>query len=150
MEKMRTSSVLFLCTGNSARSQMAEAFARTLSSGLVEAHSAGSSPAAVVNPLTVVAMQEVGVPLSGAHPKHLQEFLGMRWDYVITVCDNARDACPVFPGEAQQLHWGFDDPAAAEGTQEERLVVFRRVRDEIRDRLRVWLPEIGAAARAPQ
>ncbi|MSQ09623.1 MAG: arsenate reductase ArsC [Dehalococcoidia bacterium] len=141
---MRTSNVLFLCTGNSAHSQMAAACARTLSAGLVEAHSVGSRPAAVVNPLTVLVMQEAGAPFSGARPKHLRQFLGMRGDHIITMCDNARDACPVFPGEAQHLHWGFDDPAAAAGTPEERLVVFRRVRDEICDRLRVWLPESGA------
>lgn len=142
--------VLFLCTGNSARSQMAEAFAQSLGDGRVHADSAGSNPAAAVNPLTVVAMEEAGVPLAGAHPKHLNQFLGQPWDSVITVCDNARDACPVFPGGAQRLHWGFDDPAAAEGTTEEKLAVFRRVRDEIQDRLRGWLADLSATAGATQ
>jgi len=127
--------VLFLCAGNSVRSQMAEAFARTLGAGRVEAHSAGSNPAPMVNPLTVVAMEEVGVPLTSAAPKHLQTFVTQPWDYVITVCDNARDACPVFPDGAHHLHCGFDDPAAAEGDPAPRLAVFRRVREEIRDQV---------------
>lgn len=132
--------VLFLCTGNSARSQMAEGFARHLSDGAIEAHSAGSNPATRVHPMTIEVMAEAGIPIANAAPKHLQQFLDQPWDFVITVCDNARDACPTFPGDTERIHWGFDDPAAAEGTDEERRTVFRRVRDEIRQRIRLFLP----------
>ncbi len=131
--------VLFLCTGNSARSQMAEGMARAWGGPGLEASSAGSHPAERVHPMAVAAMQEIGLDIGGNVPMHLERFLGERWDYVITVCDRARDACPVFPGDAERIHWGFDDPAAAEGSNEQRMAVFRRVRDEIRNRLRLWL-----------
>ncbi len=131
--------VLFLCTGNSARSQMAEGMARAWGGPGLEVHSAGSHPAERVHPMAVAAMREIDLDITGGVPKHLNQFLDERWDYVITVCDRARDACPIFPGDAERIHWGFDDPAAAEGADEHRMAVFRRVRDEIRNRLRLWL-----------
>ncbi len=126
--------VLVLCTGNSARSQMAEGWLRRLGADAFEVRSAGTHPAERVNPLAVQAMAEAGVDISGQHPKHLDQFLKEPWDYVITVCDRANEECPLFPGGKTRLHWSFEDPSAAVGTDEERLRVFRRVRDQIRDR----------------
>ena len=126
--------VLILCTGNSARSQMAEGWLRHFGGHAFEVESAGTKPAEGVNPLAVRAMAEVGIDLSAHYPKHLERFLKDQWDYVITVCDNANEACPLFPGGRRRLHWSFEDPAAAQGSEEERLAVFRRVRDQIRDR----------------
>jgi arsenate reductase (thioredoxin) len=136
MNKQR---VLFLCTGNSCRSHMAEGWLRKLGGDDFEAFSAGSKPAGHVHPLAIKAMQEVGVDISQHRSKSLDEFIGQPFDYVVTVCDNAREACPAFPGAANQLHWGFDDPAHAPGTDEEKLRVFRRVRSEIEHRIRLFL-----------
>jgi arsenate reductase len=136
MNKQR---VLFLCTGNSCRSHMAEGWLRKLGGDDFEVFSAGSKPAGYVHPLAIEAMREVGIDISRQHSKSLEEFVGQPFDYVITVCDNARDACPSFPGAAHQLHWGFDDPAHASGTDDEKRRVFRRVRDEIQNRLRLFL-----------
>ena len=130
--------VLFLCTGNSARSQMAEGLLRDLGGDRFDVRSAGSQPSDRVHPMTGVVMDEVGISIAGAKPKHMSEFLNDRWDYVITVCDRARDACPTFPGDTERIHWSFDDPAAAEGTERERLSVFRRVRNEILVRVRLF------------
>ena len=125
--------ILILCTGNSCRSQMAEAFLQSFDPRL-EVHSAGSRPAERVNPYAVKVMAELGFDLSGGRPKSVEEFLGQSIDYVITVCGNARDECPVFTGEVgERVHLGFEDPAGAEGTEEEILNVFRRSREEIRD-----------------
>lgn len=126
--------VLILCTGNSARSQMAEGWLREHGGGRFLVESAGTHPAEMVNPLAVRAMAEAGVDISGHYPKHLERFLGDDWDYVITVCDNANEECPFFPGGKKRLHWGFEDPAAVRGNDEERLAVFRKVRDQIRGR----------------
>ena len=126
--------VLILCTGNSARSQMAEGWLRHFGGDAFEVASAGTRPAERVNPLAVRAMAEVGIDLSAHYPKHLEHFLNDQWDYVITVCDRANEECPIFPGGKRRTHWSFEDPAAAQGSEEERLAVFRRVRDEIRDR----------------
>jgi arsenate reductase len=126
--------VLFVCTGNSARSQMAEAILCRLGGRGFEAHSAGTHPGGV-NPLTIRALAEIGIDWSGARSKSVTEYLDQPFDYVITVCDQAREACPVFPGPHESLHWGFDDPAAAQGTDEERLAVFRRVMSEISARV---------------
>jgi arsenate reductase len=123
--------ILFLCTGNACRSQMAEGWARHLRGDRLEAFSAGTSPHGL-DPRAVRVMAEEGVDISGQRSKHVDELLDTEFDYVVTVCDRARDACPVFPGKAQVLHAGFEDPAAAQGTEEEVLAVFRRVRDEIR------------------
>jgi len=126
--------VLILCTGNSARSQMAEGLLRNDGGERFEAFSAGVSPSQV-RPEAIEAMREVNVDISGQRSKSVEEFAGKAFDYVITVCDNARAQCPFFPAEAERIHWSFDDPAATEGNEQERLAVFRRVRDEIRARL---------------
>jgi arsenate reductase len=141
--------VIFVCTGNSARSQMAEALLRREGGPRFEVVSAGVTPRGV-NPLTIRALGEVGIDISGARSKSVTEFLGRPFDYVITVCDRARESCPVFPGGAETLHWGFDDPAEAEGSESERLAVFRRVLTEIAGRVRRFIPtarpSLGAAA----
>jgi arsenate reductase len=126
--------VLFLCTGNSARSQMAEGLLRALGGGQYEVFSAGTAPKGV-NPLAVRAMAEIGVDVSGQTSKHLQQYLNDPFDYVITVCDRANESCPVFLGGRVRLHWGFDDP--------HDLADFRRMRDEIAERLREWLQQEG-------
>lgn len=132
--------VLFLCTGNSARSQMAEGLLRHLAWDRFEAASAGTHPAGV-NPLAVQAMREIGIDISHHRSKYVDEFLGQRFDYVITVCDRARETCPIFPSASQILHWSFDDPAAVQGTAEERMSVFRKVRDELSERIKQLLRE---------
>jgi arsenate reductase len=131
--------VLFVCTGNSARSQMAEAVLREIGNGAFETSSAGTEPRGV-NPLTVRALANAGLDIPGARSKSVSEFLGQTFDYVVTVCDRARETCPVFPGGAKALHWGFDDPAEATGTDAERLAVFERVLGEISTRLRAFAP----------
>ena len=131
--------VLFLCTGNSCRSHMAEGILRKLGGDRYQAFSAGSKPAGYVHPLAVKVMDEFGQDISKHRSKSLEEFTGEPFDYVITVCDNAREACPVFPSAKNQLHWSFDDPARARGSDQEKLQVFRRVRDEIQARLRSFL-----------
>ena len=124
--------VLILCTGNSCRSHMAEGILRAAAGDLVEVRSAGSKPAGYVHPLATRVLAEIGIDLSGHTSKHLDTFLDRRIDTVITVCGRADQVCPTFPGQVHRYHWGFDDPAHAEGTDEEVLAVFRRVRDEIR------------------
>ena len=124
--------VLILCTGNSCRSHLAEGILRAAAGDLLEVHSAGSKPAGYVHPLAIVVMREIGLDISKHHSKHLDEFKNQPIETVITVCGNADAACPMFPGQVNRHHWGFDDPAHAEGTEEEKLAVFRRVRDEIR------------------
>ena len=118
--------VLFVCTGNSARSIMAEALLRRHGGDRFEVHSAGTDPRGV-NPLTLRVLADAGIDASWARSKSVNEFLGQRFDYVITVCDQARQVCPVFPGVHESLHWGYEDPAEATGTEEERLRVFNRV-----------------------
>ncbi len=135
--------VIFVCTGNSARSQMAEALLRREGGARFEVVSAGVEPRPV-NPLTIRALAEAGIDISGARSKPVTDYLGQPFDYVITVCDRARESCPVFPGGAQTLHWGFDDPAEAEGSEAERLAVFRRVLTEIAGRVRAF--SLAAAA----
>jgi arsenate reductase len=141
--------VLFLCTGNSCRSQMAEGWLRHLAGDRFDVSSAGTSPVGL-NPGAVEAMRESGVDISAHRSKHLTEFAGVRFDYVVTVCDRARETCPIFPGARTVLHWSFDDPAAAKGTDEERRAVFRRVRDEIADRIRRFIDEVHAAGTRQQ
>jgi arsenate reductase len=130
--------VLILCTGNSARSQMAEGLLRRDGGDAFEVVSAGVEPGHV-RPQAVEVMREAGIDISGHRSKSVDEFLGREFDYVITVCDNANQNCPVFPGRTQRIHWSFDDPAAAEGDEAAKLAVFRRVRDEIRHRLRSFI-----------
>ncbi len=125
-------SILILCTGNSCRSHLAEGILRAAAGDLVEVHSAGSKPAGFVHPKAIQVMREIGLDLSGHTSKHLNDFLMRRVTTVITVCGNADQACPMFPGQVNRHHWGFDDPAHATGTEEEILAEFRRVRDETR------------------
>lgn len=124
--------VLILCTGNSCRSHLAEGILRAAVGEDVRVASAGSQPAGYVHPLGIKAMQEIGIDISGHHSKHLGEFLNQPVETVITVCGNADQVCPTFPGQVNRHHWGFDDPAHATGSEEEQLTIFRRVRDEIR------------------
>ncbi len=131
--------VLILCTGNSCRSQMAEYLWNDLGRGQWQAVSAGSNPAGYVHPLAVTAMQELGINLAGAESKHLDRFVKEPFDLVVTVCDNARESCPVFLGATRTLHWPFRDPAHASGTDDEKMAVFRSVRDEIRKRIAAFL-----------
>lgn len=144
--------VLFLCTGNSARSQMAEGLLRSFGGDDFEVHSAGTDPKGL-HPLAVEVMRQIDIDISGHQSKSLERFLGQQFDYIITVCDRARDSCPTFPGDNERIHWGFEDPAAVTGGESEQIVVFRRVRNEISERLRVWvtvqrkrLKEIGHPA----
>ncbi|HEV8632947.1 MAG TPA: arsenate reductase ArsC [Chloroflexota bacterium] len=135
--------MLFLCVHNSARSQMAEGLLRQLGGDRFEAHSAGAEPAARVNPLAVAVMAERGIDIAGQRPKLQSAYAHQRWDYVVTTCDEAREACPVFPGAPNQLHWRFDDPSAAEGNEEERRRVFQRVADEIEASVRAFVAGEG-------
>ena len=129
--------VLILCTGNSARSQMAEGLLRHLAGERFEVASAGVSPTQV-RPEAVAVMREIGIDISNHRSKSVDEFTDQKFDYVITVCDNANEQCPIFSGNTQRIHWSFDDPAAAEGNEDARLAVFRRVRDEILHQLRLF------------
>jgi arsenate reductase (thioredoxin) len=126
--------VLFLCSGNSARSQMAEGYLRHVAGDEFEPLSAGIEPKGL-NPLAVEAMKEIGIDISQQGSKDVREFVGQAIPYVITVCDNARQRCPIFPHTDKSLHWSMEDPAEAIGSHEEKLAVFRRVRDEIRQRV---------------
>jgi arsenate reductase len=130
--------VLFLCTHNSARSQMAEGFLRSLAGECFEVASAGTH-ATRVHPLAIRAMTDVGIDISRHTSKIVDEFVQQPWDYVITVCDAANEACPVFPKKSSRLHWSFEDPSKAGGSDAQRLDVFRRVRDEIRNRVTDWI-----------
>jgi len=123
--------VLILCTGNSCRSHMAEGILRNLAGDLLEVHSAGSKPAGFIHPMAIAVMAEIGIDISNHTSKHLGEFLDRDIQVVITVCGNADQACPTFPGQLERHHWGFDDPAHAQGTEGEILKEFRRVRYEI-------------------
>jgi arsenate reductase len=132
MEKKR---VLILCTGNSARSQMAEGLLRHNAGDRFEVESAGTKPGQV-RPEAIAVMKEIGIDISGHRSKSVDEFADQRFDYVVTVCDSAKETCPIYPGHTNRLHQSFEDPAAVQGSAEERTAVFRRVRDEIRAYLR--------------
>lgn len=136
--------VLILCTGNSARSQMAEGLLRHMAGDRFEVASAGVAPTRV-RPEAIEAMREIGVDISQQRSKSVDEFAGREFDYVITVCDNANERCPVFPGRTERIHWSFDDPAAVEGDDDARLSAFRRVRDEIHQRLEQFQDENQSA-----
>jgi len=129
---MKPPVILILCTGNSCRSHLAEGILQHALGPAWKVASAGSKPAGYVHPLAIRAMAEIGIDISSHHSKHLDQFLGDDVETVITVCGNADQACPLFPGQRNRHHWGFDDPAHATGTEEEQMAVFRRVRDEIR------------------
>jgi arsenate reductase (thioredoxin) len=124
--------VLILCTGNSCRSHLAEGILRAAAGDLIEVASAGSKPAGYVHPKSIEVMKEIGIDISGHSSKHLDKFLNRNVDTVITVCGNADQACPMFPGQMNRYHWGFDDPAHATGSEEEILNEFRRVREQIK------------------
>jgi arsenate reductase len=130
--------VLFLCTHNSARSQMAEGFLRAMAGDRFEAGSAGTEKTSV-NPLAIGVMAELGIDLGGHTSKLYADVASGAWDYLITVCDDANERCPWVPGSVKRLHWSFPDPSRATGSEEERLAVFRRVRDQIQERLTDWL-----------
>ena len=132
--------VLVLCTHNSARSQMAEGLLRALAPDRFDVASAGTE-ATRVHPLAIRAMDDLGIDLRGHSSKTVDRLLAEPWDYVITVCDSANERCPLFPGRTTRLHWSFEDPSAAPGSEDERLAVFRRVRDAIATRLREWVVE---------
>lgn len=129
---MTKPAVLILCTGNSCRSHLAEGILRSVAGDILDVHSAGSQPAGYVHPLGIQVMKEIGIDISQHRSKHMNDFLNQRVETVVTVCGNADQACPMFPGQLNRHHWGFDDPAHATGTEAEKLAVFRRVRDEIR------------------
>ena len=129
---MNKNRVLILCTGNSCRSHMAEGILRAVASDLFEVNSAGSNPAGYVHPKAIKALSEIGIDISDHESKHMDDFLDRNIHTVITVCGNADQACPTFPGQVQRFHWGFLDPAKATGTDEEVMVCFREVRDQIK------------------
>ena len=134
--------ILVLCTGNSCRSQMAEAFLKSFDNRL-EVYSAGTNPADRVHPKAVQVMKEVGIDISGNKTKTVEQFLAQSFDYVITVCDNAKETCPFFTGKVEhRLHMGFEDPAEATGTEEEILSVFRKVRNQIEQQFKTFLLDI--------
>ena len=138
---MNKPKVLFLCTGNSARSQMAEAFLRKYASNRYEAFSAGLEPGEI-HPLTLQVMEEVSIEMSGQYSKGLDTYSGkVNFAYLITVCDNADQRCPVFPGMGTRLHWSFEDPAAFQGSPEDKLAKFRQVRDQIETQVKHWLED---------
>jgi arsenate reductase len=137
---MKTTRVLVLCTGNSARSQMGEGLFREEGGGDYEVFSAGTRPS-LVRPEAIAVMRESGIDISGNRSKSVDEFAGQAFDFVVTVCDSARDNCPVFPGATERIHWSLEDPAAVEGTEEERLAAFRRIRDQLRDRVETFVRE---------
>ena len=141
MNKQR---VLFLCTHNSARSQIAEGFLRSLAGDRFEVASAGTK-ATRVHPFARRAMADVGIDISTHTSKVVDDFAEQPWDYVITVCDAANEACPVFPKPSNRLHWSFEDPSQAAGSDDQRLEVFRRVRDQIKHRITDWLRNVGHA-----
>jgi arsenate reductase (thioredoxin) len=130
--------VLILCTGNSARSQMAEGLLRHDAGDRFEVFSAGVDPAAAVRPEAISVMRELGIDLSGHRPKHVDKFAGQNFDYVLTVCDHAQEVCPVFPAQTMTIHHSFVDPGNLPGSSEEKLVQFRKVRDQIREYLRTF------------
>ena len=129
--------VLFLCTGNSARSQMAEGLLRKMVGDMADIHSAGIEPAKEIHPLARQVMAEMGVDLKGQYPKDVRKYLGEKFHLVVTTCDHAKEHCPFLPGDPERFHWGLDDPAKARGTEEERLNAFRSVANELTSRLRL-------------
>jgi arsenate reductase (thioredoxin) len=141
----RKTKVLFLCTGNSARSQMGEAMLRKYAGDRFEVHSAGLEPS-VINPFTVRVLEEAGIDANGQYAKPLADYVGKaHFGYLITVCSKAEEKCPIFPGMGVRMHWPFEDPAAFEGSDEEKLVKFRQIRDQIEARVKEWVQELVSA-----
>jgi len=143
---MTKQTVLILCTGNSARSQMAEGLWRHLAGDRFEVFSAGTKPS-IVRSEAIAVLAELGIDISAQRSKSVDEFTGRPIDLVITVCDNAREACPIFPASTERLHWPFPDPASVEGTEEERLAQFRRIRDQIHERVTALVQDRTVTAR---
>jgi arsenate reductase len=139
-----TKRVLILCTGNSARSQMAEGLLRSLGRDWFEVCSAGTQPS-IVRPEAIAVMLELGIDISSHRSKHVREFDGQHFDYVITVCDHANESCPIFPDDTERIHWSVPDPAAVEGSETERLAAFRRVRDALAEMLRDFIDRSGVS-----
>jgi arsenate reductase len=137
---MQKTRILVLCTGNSARSQMGEGLFREEGGGGYEVSSAGTKPSQV-RPEAIAVMREIGIDISGNRSKSVDEFAGQAFDFVVTVCDSARDNCPVFPGATKRIHWSLEDPAAVEGPEDERLAAFRRIRDQLRERVKAFVYE---------
>jgi arsenate reductase len=137
--------ILVLCTGNSARSQMGEGLFRHEGGAEYEIQSAGTKPS-LVRPEAIAVMKEIGIDISGHCSKSVDEFAGQSFDYVVTVCDNAHDNCPVFPAGSERIHWSFEDPAAVRGSEQERLAAFRRIRDLIHERVKGFYRDRMAAA----
>ena len=139
MTKQEKPKILFLCTGNSCRSQIAEAWPRRLGGNHFTVYSAGLEPHGI-NPLTIKVMEETGFDLREHRSKHLEEYIGkVHFNYLITVCGNADERCPVFPSMGTRLHWPFEDPAAFNGSEEEKITLFRTVRDQIKHKIQTWL-----------
>lgn len=138
--------ILVLCTGNSARSQMGEGLFRAEGGESFDVFSAGTKPGSV-RPEAIAVMKEIGIDISSHRSKSVDEFTGQSFDYVVTVCDNARDSCPVFPAGTARLHWSFEDPAAVEGSEAERHSTFRRIRDQIHERVKAFFRDQAAATR---
>jgi arsenate reductase len=138
----RKSKVLILCTGNSARSQMAEGLFRQAGGDRYEVFSAGTKPS-LVRPEAIAVMREIGIDISDHRSKSVDEFIGQELDLVVTVCDNAKESCPVFPSSTQRLHWPFEDPAVVAGAEEKRLAAFRSIRDQIQERIQLFLDGVG-------
>ncbi|NNF07248.1 MAG: arsenate reductase ArsC [Candidatus Eisenbacteria bacterium] len=134
-----TKTVLVLCTGNSCRSQMAEGFWNQLGEGAWTAYSAGSAPSGYVHPKAIEVMGEIGIDISKNESKHLDQYLTEKIDIVVTVCDNAKESCPIFPGAREVLHWPFEDPADFEGDEASTLQKFREIRDQIQSRIKDYL-----------
>ena len=146
---MPKKSVLVLCTGNSARSQMAEGLLRRAAGDRFEVYSAGTRPG-FVRPEAIAVMNEIGIDISGSRSKSVDEFIGWELDYVITVCANAEDSCPVFPARTLRMHWPFEDPAAVRGSEDQRKAAFRAIRDQIHQRIVAFLEERAPSWDAPQ
>jgi arsenate reductase len=138
--------ILVLCTGNSSRSQMGEGLFRAEGGAGFEVFSAGTQPSAV-RPEAIAVMKEIGIDISGHRSKSVAEFSAQWFDYVVTVCDSARDRCPVFPAGTERLHWSFEDPAAVQGEEQERLAAFRRIRDQIHERVKAFFRDRANSAR---
>jgi arsenate reductase len=140
---MTKKKILVLCTGNSARSQMGEGLFRAAGGEGFDVFSAGTKPSSV-RPEAIAVMNEIGIDISGHRSKSVEEFSGQPIDYVVTVCDHARDICPVFPAGCERIHWSFEDPAAVQGSEQDRLAAFRRIRDQIRERVASFFQERDA------
>ncbi len=144
--KLQKTKVIFLCTGNSARSQMAEAFLRKYAGDRFEVYSAGFEPRPI-HPYTIQVMREIGFDLSDQHSKDLNQYLGKEhFGIIITMCQKAEEQCPTFPDVSTRLDWGFEDPAAFQGTGEEKLAKFQEIRDKINEKIKAWLKERGITA----